>query len=144
EFEPGTKVSLQTLRSVVHPEDLAIFDTANTRRFEGKVDYTFRILTPSGAVKHVRGVGHVVEETNGRPLFVGAVQDVTESKVAENALRRSEEMLAQGEAVSETGSFLWNLETGEIRWSNQLHRIFGFELGSPVTIRRIAERTHPL
>jgi hypothetical protein len=49
------------------------------------VTFAFRIVPPRGAVKHVRGVAHVVERVAGRPLFVGALQDVTESRVAEEA-----------------------------------------------------------
>ncbi|MER8634241.1 PAS domain-containing protein [Mesorhizobium opportunistum] len=68
--------------------------------------------------------------------------DIEEWKRAENELRRSEALLTQGEAVSETGSFFWWLETGEILWSKQLYRTFGYEPGSLVTIDRIAERVH--
>jgi signal transduction histidine kinase len=45
-------------------------------------------------VKHVRGVAHVTEQVEGRPMFVGALQDVTESKVAEEALDRARSELA--------------------------------------------------
>ena len=55
---------------------------------------SFRIVTASGAVKHVRGVAHVIEQIEGRPMFVGALQDVTESMVAEEALNRARSELA--------------------------------------------------
>jgi PAS domain S-box-containing protein len=144
EFDPGTKVTVRRIRDIVHPDDLAMFDSVIERGAAGiDVDFVFRIVTAKG-IKHVRGVAHVVEEVAGQPMFVGALQDVTDNKVAEEALRRSEAFLAHGQAVSETGSFLWNLETGDIRWSNQMYRIFEFEPGSPVTLDRIASRVHPL
>ena len=58
------------------------------------VDFAFRIVTASGAVKHVRGIAHVIEKIEGRPMFVGALQDVTESMVAEEALNRARSELA--------------------------------------------------
>ena len=58
------------------------------------VNFAFRIVTASGAVKHVRGVAHVIEQVEGRPMFVGALQDVTESMVAEEALNRARSELA--------------------------------------------------
>jgi signal transduction histidine kinase len=58
------------------------------------VNFAFRIVTDRGTVKHVRGVAHVVEEVEGRPMFVGALQDVTESIVAEEALNRARSELA--------------------------------------------------
>ena len=58
------------------------------------VDFAFRIVTASGTVKHVRAVGHVIEQIEGRPMFIGAIQDVTESMVAEEALNRARSELA--------------------------------------------------
>src|SRR5262249_35552686 len=52
------------------------------------------IVPTRGGVKHVRGVAHVVERIAGRPLFVGALQDVTESRLAEEALDRARSELA--------------------------------------------------
>ena len=42
----------------------------------------------------MRGVAHVSEGIEGRPLFVGALQDVTESKLAEEALNKARSELA--------------------------------------------------
>ena len=58
------------------------------------VNFAFRIVTAGGAVKHVRGVAHVIEQIEGRPMFVGALQDVTESMVAEEALNKARSELA--------------------------------------------------
>ena len=58
------------------------------------VNFEFRIVTSRGAVKHVRGLAHVIEQVAGRPMFVGALQDVTETKVAEGALNNARSELA--------------------------------------------------
>jgi PAS domain S-box-containing protein len=95
EFEPGTKVSVQKIRDMIHPDDVPSFESVIMRGMTGEnVTFAFRILTGRGAVKHVRGVAHVVERVAGRPLFVGALQDVTESKAAEEALDRARSELA--------------------------------------------------
>src|SRR5262249_50718563 len=54
-------------------------------------------------VKHVRGVVHVTERSAGKPLFVGAVQDVTESILAEEALNRARSELAHVARVTTMG-----------------------------------------
>jgi PAS domain S-box-containing protein len=91
EFEPGSKVTLQRFRELVHPDDLPEFEAKNASAMTGEdVKTAFRIVTPRGGVKHLRGVAHVIEKKEGRPLFVGAVQDVTESAIADEALRESE------------------------------------------------------
>ena len=95
EFEPGTKVTVQRVRDVIHPDDLASFDSVIARGSSGvDVSFAFRLVTPRGAVKHVRGVAHVIEQTEGRPMFVGALQDVTERMVTEEALNRARAELA--------------------------------------------------
>jgi hypothetical protein len=49
------------------------------------VDFNFRIVTDRGATKYIRGMARVMEQDAGRPLFIGAFQDVTASRVAEEA-----------------------------------------------------------
>jgi PAS domain S-box-containing protein len=95
EFDRATKVSVQRIRDVIHPDDLPSFESVIARGMTGEnVTFAFRIMTARDTVKHVRGVAHVVEQVAGRPLFVGALQDVTESKVAEEALNRARSELA--------------------------------------------------
>ena len=95
EFEPGTKVTVQRIRDIIHPDDLPSFDSVIARGLSGVTSISaFRIVTASGAMKHVRGVAHVIEQIEGRPMFVGALQDVTESMVAEEALNMARSQLA--------------------------------------------------
>ena len=95
EFDPGTTVTVQRIRDIIHPDDLPSFDSVIGRGMSGvDVNFAFRIVTDRGAVKHVRGVAHVIEQIEGRPMFVGALQDVTERMVAEEALNRARSDLA--------------------------------------------------
>jgi PAS domain S-box-containing protein len=105
EFDTGSKVSVERIRNIIHPDDLPSFESVIARGMKGEnVDFAFRIVTDRGAVKHVRGVAHVVERVAGRPLFVGALQDVTESKVAEEALNRARSELAHVARVTTVGA----------------------------------------
>ncbi len=104
EFEPASKITLQRFRELVHPDDLPDFEAENARAMTGAdVNTAFRIVTPRGAVKHLRGVAHVTGQSAGHPLFVGAVQDVTESVVAEEALNRARSELAHATRVTTMG-----------------------------------------
>src|SRR5262245_12136873 len=83
------------IQKIVHPEDLPSFESMISGAMTGvDVDFSFRILAPRGAVKHIRGMARVIEHVAGRPLFVGALQDVTESRIAEEALNRARSELA--------------------------------------------------
>ena len=46
---------------------------------------------------------------------------------AETALRRSEAFLAEGQRISHTGSWSWNVSSGKVSWSEEHFRIFGFD-----------------
>ena len=95
-FQPGTKVTMERIQALIHPDDRPSFESMIARAMSGaNVTFSFRILTEdSAAVKHLRGTAHVVEKVEGRPMFVGAIQDVTESVVAEEALNKARSELA--------------------------------------------------
>jgi PAS domain S-box-containing protein len=95
DFEPATKVSVQRIQNLIHPDDLPSFQAMIARAMTGvDVTFAFRIMTERGTLKHIRGVAHVIEQVEGRPMFVGALQDATESVVAEEALNKARSELA--------------------------------------------------
>jgi PAS domain S-box-containing protein len=101
EFDPATKVTLQAIRDVIHPEDMPVFEAAFKQAIEGlNVSLAYRIITSGGNVKHVRAIAHVTENMNGQPVFVGAIQDVTEAKAAEEALNKAGAELAHVSRVT--------------------------------------------
>ena len=86
---------------MVHPEDLPSFDAVISRGLTGTdVDFNFRIVTARGGLKHVRGMARVMEQIAGRPLFIGALQDVTQSREAEEALNKARSELFQVSRVA--------------------------------------------
>ena len=62
---------------------------------------------------------------------------------AERALRRSAMYLAEAQRLSRTGSFGWDLSTGELYWSEETYRIFGLDLQTKPTLAFLIDRTHP-
>ncbi len=71
-------------------------------------------------------------------------QERAERKRAEEALRRSETFLAEGQRISHTGSWGWNIATGKLEWSEEHRRIFGFDPNAAEpTFQLFLERIHP-
>ena len=92
DFEPGSPVTIRRLGEIVHPEDVPLYEGAISRAMAGtEPDFYFRIVTARGVVKHLRGFAHRIAD---RPVFVGAVQDVTASKLAQDALNKAGAELA--------------------------------------------------
>ena len=64
-------------------------------------------------------------------------------KQAEEAVRRSETFLAEAQALSQTGSWGWNTATGDLFWSRETYRIFGFTPDVAPTLPMIVDVVHP-
>ena len=81
------------------------------------------------------------------PSVHRALREATERaerKRAEQALRRSETYLTEAQRLSHTGSFGWNVTTGEIYWSEETFRIFECDPATTKpSVELVMERTHP-
>jgi PAS domain S-box-containing protein len=62
---------------------------------------------------------------------------------AEEALRRSEAYLAEAQRLSHTGSFGWDVSSGEIYWSRETFRIFEYQPADRVPLELVVQRNHP-
>jgi PAS domain S-box-containing protein len=82
-------------------------------------------------------------QSDGPPNFTGYLRDITQRKRSEEELRRSQAFLAETRRLSSTGGFYKRIATGEMIWSEELYRIFGFDAATPLTLERILTRVHP-
>ena len=64
-------------------------------------------------------------------------------KRTESALLHAEMYLTEAQRLSRTGSFGWNVSTGESLWSDQTFRIFGFDRATTPTVELVLQRIHP-
>ncbi len=69
--------------------------------------------------------------------------DIEDRKRAEDALRQSEASLAEAQRLSRTGSFGWYVSSGDIVWSEESYRIFGYDPATAATIDMVLDRVHP-
>jgi PAS domain S-box-containing protein len=59
------------------------------------------------------------------------------------ALKISEAYLAEAQRLSHTGSFGWNVSSGDIVWSEESYRIFEYDPVTKATIEGVFNRVHP-
>src|ERR1700730_13766532 len=105
QYDRSTKPTMELVIQRVHPEDAALASQIVERASEDGKDFDLehRLLMPDGSVKHVHIVAHAERDASGALEFAGAVMDTTESKQAEEALRRSESYLSEAQRLTQTG-----------------------------------------
>jgi len=116
-----------------HPEDRPKWQAAVDAHFAGKtprIDIEVRIL-PKGEPCWVRMIGQLQRDHLGRPLrYAGVSIDTTEAKLAEEAVRLSEERYSLAMDASEEAHFDVNVDTDELFTSERLNEIYGFPPGT--------------
>src|SRR5260221_3216084 len=130
----------------MHAEDLPRVVQLFARSITSGNPYDFeaRLRRFDGVYRWFQVRGLPVRDSNERILrWCSLLTDIDERKRAEDALKRSEAFLAEGQRLSRTGSFSWRVVTGEITWSEELYRIFEFDRDVPVTLEMIGSRVHP-
>ena len=71
------------------------------------------------------------------------LRENSERKRAEAALQRTRAYMAESERLSLTGSFSWNVVTGELSWSDEVFRIYESDPSTKLTLEQVRKRIHP-
>jgi PAS domain S-box-containing protein len=91
-YPPGTEPTPELILQRSHPDDVGLVTDALERaaRSGTDFDYEHRLLMPDGSIKHLQDLAHRVTDEAGHDEVVGAIVDITDRKVSEEAIRRSE------------------------------------------------------
>ncbi|SPB15649.1 two-component regulatory system, sensor kinase protein [Caballeronia novacaledonica] len=97
--------SIDAILARTHPDDIAIVRGAHEAAIGGAsdIDVEHRLLLPDGSVKHVHFVAHRASTEADGDEYVGALMDVTDTKLAQEALARSTAELAHVTRVTMLG-----------------------------------------
>jgi len=127
EYDPTARVTIQMVTQRTHPDDRAAVQHLFDRISRQPTDFDFehRLLVPDGRVKYVQVKGRPSRDEQGSFELVGAVIDITERKLTELKLRRSEASLLRAQRISHTGSWSHDLTSGKVAISPETQRIFG-------------------
>lgn len=102
EFEPNAVVTLEQVRARVHPEDVSLLSSqmARIRAGHDYLGYDMRLCMPDGRIKYLRTFGRAIRHQDGQMECLAAVQDVTERRLADEALTKARCELAHVTRVS--------------------------------------------
>jgi PAS domain S-box-containing protein len=104
----------QILGRIKRREQVIHYKTVRRRKDGSEIDVSLTVLPLMDKSGEVIGASKIA-------------RDITERKLAEEKLRRSEACLAEGQRLSHTGSWAWNVHTGDLFWSQEQFRIFGLD-----------------
>jgi PAS domain S-box-containing protein len=125
EFQP----SLDGYLDRVHPEDRSTTRTVIEHAFrDGRhFDFEERIVRPDGAIRHLRSQGRWILDDTGKPAkLMGICQDITERKVAEDQLRRSEERFRLVARATNDAIWDWDLSSDKVWWNQGITTLFEY------------------
>ena len=98
ELEIGVPVTLELIRSRVHPEDVTLIEKMKMvdQAQEGgqHFEWRYRLLMPDHSIKYMHAIAHATLGLDGRPEYVASVQDVTARRLAEEARDKAQSELA--------------------------------------------------
>ncbi|HSI59590.1 MAG TPA: PAS domain-containing protein, partial [Ideonella sp.] len=124
----------------IHPEDRLRIGEAFGRWVHAGADRPweaeFRIVQPGGAVRWIHERGVFIFDAQGRPQRVSGIStDITARRMAEAALRESEQRFALAAAGSNDGIWDWDPASGRTFLSETAQRLYGLAPGEPVRQR---------
>jgi PAS domain S-box-containing protein len=130
-FHPDDKKGMLQKWSAIRESGMRGRLEARLRRFDGEYRWFLFQAEP------------LRDEAGNIVKWYGSSTDIEDRKRTEEELRRSEAKLAEAQRVSQTGSFVWNITTGERFGSKEFFRILGYDEPRSVTFDMVIQRSHP-
>jgi two-component system sensor histidine kinase/response regulator len=113
--------------SLVHPNDIektAIFFKDIYTVTESSLEH--KMITPKGNLKYIRIlIDNLHYDNTGKPKrIVGIIKDITESRLAEKALKISQVELLEAQAIAKIGNWKWDSKSNILSWSDEVNSIY--------------------
>ncbi len=95
------------------------------------VTFDHRVIRPGdGGIRWLRNTDFPIPDATGRIAFIGGIShDTTEARRVQDALQSSSDRLGIAVKVARLGLWDWDLETGQIHWSDEHYLMEGYAVG---------------
>ena len=132
----------------LHPDDQHRDAHLTEQLFKGEIpSFTVeqRLLKRNGETIWGRMTTSTICDTDGNVLYgLSMIEDITEGKRAEEALRASEANLAEAQRIAHLGSWDWHIGHNTLHWSDELYRIFGLDPETTrITFEQFIDHIYP-
>jgi PAS domain S-box-containing protein len=141
--EDVLKKGLAFFASLVHPDDATAIMQKNQEALNAAntdpawndlqpVNFEYRMRHSNGEYRWFLTSGLIFKRGADRKVeeLINLSFDITESKLAEERLLKSEELLREAQLMANLGSWEWDITNNKITWTDELYRMYGYEPGS--------------
>jgi signal transduction histidine kinase len=106
EFDQVERVTLDLIGSRVHPEDIPMLSEtiALARSDRRDLDYEIRLRMPDHSIKYLHTIAEGTRGQDGQLEYFGAIQDLTERRLSEEALANARSELTRVARVTSLGA----------------------------------------
>jgi C4-dicarboxylate-specific signal transduction histidine kinase len=108
ELEIGVPVTIEMIRSRVHPEDTSLIEKMKmldqAPSGGGAFEWQYRLMMPDRSIKYLHAVARATRDQKGQPEYIAAVQDVTARQRSEEALDKARSELGRVSRVMSLGT----------------------------------------
>jgi PAS domain S-box-containing protein len=108
ELEIGVPVTLELIRSRVHPEDVGLIGKMKMVDLAGQgghdFEWQYRLMMPDHSIKYMHAVAHATRDQGGQLEYIASVQDVTARRLTEEARDQARSELAYVTRVMSVGT----------------------------------------
>ena len=142
----GTPLDLQTIYNQIHPDDLDPLKELTQEILSNKkfTETRFRIQLQSGDIKTLEVIGEVITDKAGSiVLLKGTSQDITYRIKAEQQIQEKNQLLSYAEEIAMMGSWHFDVHTNNLKWSDNLYKIYDLEVNSPMSMDIFYSKIHP-
>ena len=96
ELEIGAPVTIELIRTRVHPEDVSLIEKMAEQVRSGRKDFEwhYRLLMPDHSIKYLHAVARATRDQDGQLEYIAAIQDVTARRLSEEARDKARSELA--------------------------------------------------
>jgi PAS domain S-box-containing protein len=139
-------ISIDEYSLLIHGDDLTSVLSQTNHALAANREFAieYRVVRPDGNVRWVisRGVG--LRDGNGRMVRTfGTINDITDRKLAEEALRDAEERVRIATESAGIGTWDWDLPRGRGSWSKQARAILGVDRGDNISLEQRFAAVYP-
>ena len=131
----------------VHPDDRERVSSALNDARHNREMYAqeFRIVRPDGIIRWLAARGRFYYSTDGEPeRMIGVSLDITERKLAERAVKESEERFRLAARAGKMYAYEWDVATDAVIRSAEYEDVLGFsDQAKQLTRQQLLARIHP-